>query len=185
MRLKFGAYRVMLTCAQPNSTRKKAKEMFPFTRLKWAEMRPLVHDLIGRMHDGHARKTFSLPVVEFVSAFAPGADAGDLERTASRGSIEFTADAERGGAFRLPAGEPASFALGRENLSLRIPERMSGRYELYDGGFLVAFDDEEELEGCKRVLVNVCNRLESVNVSTERVYIRAVKSRMFDLLVEF
>ena len=85
----------------------------------------------------------------------------------------------------MPEGEPASFALGRENLSLRIPERMSGRYELYDDGFFVAFGDEEELEGCKWVLVNICNRLESVNVSRERIHIRALKSRMFDLLVEF
>lgn len=159
--------------------------MFPFTRLKWAEMRPLVLDLIARMNDGHARGRFTLPVVDFVNTFSPDASEAELAKTRTRGAIEFTADTETGGVFRLAEGAPALFELGREKLVLRIPERMSGRYELYAGGFLVAFDDGEELEGCKRVLLLVCNRVASVNVSTERVYIRAVKSRMFDLLVEF
>ncbi len=159
--------------------------MFPFTRLTWAEMRPLVHDLIRRMNAGHARGRFQLPVVEFVSVFAPGASDAELAKTRARGAIEFTADSATGGAFRLSAGAPALFELGRQNLSLRIPERMSGRYELYAGGFLIAFNDGEELEGCKRLLILVCNRVASVNVSTERVYLRAVKSRIFDLLVEF
>lgn len=159
--------------------------MLPFTRLKWAEMRPLVLDLIARMNAGHARAHFSLPVVDFVSVFAPGASMEALARTERRGALEFSADGASSGTFHLPPGEPALFELGRENLALRIPEQMSGRYELYPGGFLVAFNEGEELEGCKRLLLLVCNRVTSVTVSTERVYIRSAKSRIFDLLVEF
>lgn len=159
--------------------------MFPFTRLKWAEMRPLVLDLIERITSGHKRARFSLPVVDFVSVFAPGASMEELAKIESRGALEFAADSANGGTFYLPPGEPALFELGRENLSLRIPERMSGRYELYPEGFFVAFNDGEELEGCKRLLLLICNRVASVNVSSERVYIRSVKSRMFDLMVEF
>lgn len=159
--------------------------MFPFTRLKWAEMYPLVLDLIAQMNDGHTRARFSLPIVDFIGIFSPDASAEELAKTEKRGALEFVADAPNSGTFHLPAGEPALFELNRENLSLRIPERMSGRYELYPGGFLVAFNDGEELEGCKRLLLFICNRIASVNVSQERVYTRSVKSRMFDLLIEF
>jgi hypothetical protein len=159
--------------------------MFPFTRLKWAEMRPLVLDLIQRINEGHERGRFSLPVVNFIGVFSPDASLEELAKTRSRGALEFVADSADGGTFHLAAGEPALFELNRENLSLRIPERMSGRYEIYTGGFLVAFTDGEELEGCKRLLLLICNRIASVNVSQERVYTRSVKSRMFDLLIEF
>ena len=148
-------------------------------------MRPLALDLIERIHDGHAHRCFHLPVVEFVRLFAPDASAQELSVTEARGSLEFVADTANGGTFHLPPGEPALFDLNRESLLLRIPERMSGRYEIYTGGFLVAFNDGEELEGCKRLLLLVCNRLASVEVSRERIHARAVRSRMFDLLVEF
>ena len=42
----------------------------------------------------------------------------------------------------------------------------------------------EELEGCKHVLTLVCNRILSVDVSSERVDVH-LPSKLFDLCVEF
>jgi hypothetical protein len=80
--------------------------MFPFTRLKWAEMRPLVLDLIARMTDGHAHGRFTLPVVDFVNTFSPDASEAELAKTRTRGAIEFVADTTTGGTFRLARARP-------------------------------------------------------------------------------
>lgn len=158
--------------------------MFPFTRLKWREMRPLAIDLIERLHAGHANAHFALPVVDFVRVFSPDAHASELLKIAARGSMSFVADGEQGGAFALAKGEQATFDLRREGFHLRIPPRMSGRYELYAGGFRITFTEGEELLGCKRVLVLICHRITSVDVTTTHVHTHA-PHRMFDLLIEF
>ena len=86
--------------------------------------------------------------------------------------------------FRLAEGPVATFELGREGLVMRVPSRMSGNYTLSPSAFHITFNQGEELEGCKRVLVLVCNRVVSVDVSSERVDVR-LPSRLFDLCVEF
>ena len=155
-----------------------------FSCLKWPEMRPVTLKLIERMHEGHAQSQFSIPVVDFVRVFAPGAGASEMEKVAERGDIQFTAESESGGIFTLAAGARATFELGREGLAMRIPERMSGRYEIRPNAFQIAFNEGEELEGCKRLFVLVCNRVVSVDVSSERVDVR-LPSKLFDLCVEF
>ncbi|MEJ7708301.1 MAG: hypothetical protein WKF84_00185 [Pyrinomonadaceae bacterium] len=72
----------------------------------------------------------------------------------------------------------------REGLVLRIPVLMSGRYELRPQAFTVYFNQDQELEGCKRILLLVCNRVKSVDVSDERVDVR-LPGKIFDLCVEF
>jgi hypothetical protein len=67
---------------------------------------------------------------------------------------------------------------------MRIPERMSGRYEILPSAFRIIFKEGEELEGCKRLFILVCNRVVSVDVSSERVDVR-LPSKLFDLCVEF
>ena len=155
-----------------------------FGCLKWPEMRPVTLKLIEDVHDGHARGDFSIPVVNFARIFAPGAPSSELEKVERRGDIHFTAREDRGGTFRLAEGPRATFDLGREGLVMRVPERMSGQYEVRPDAFHIAFNKGEELEGCKRVLVLVCNRVLSVDVSSRRVDVH-LPSKLFDLCVEF
>jgi hypothetical protein len=147
-------------------------------------MRPVTLKLIGRMHDGHREGQFSIPVVDFARVFAPGADEGEMAKVAERGDIRFTARTQSGGTFKLAEGAQATFDLGREGLVMRIPARMSGAYSIRPGSFEIRFKEGEELEGCKRLIVLVCNRVVSVNVSGERVDVR-LPSKLFDLCVEF
>ena len=155
-----------------------------FGCLKWPEMRGVTIALIERMHEGHARREFSIPVVDFVRVFAPGAIESELEKVAERGDIHFRADSETSGTFELATGPRATFELGREGLAMRLPERMSGRYEIRPSAFHITFNQGEELEGCKRILALICNRVISVDVSSERVEVR-LPSKLFDLCVEF
>ena len=155
-----------------------------FSCLKWPEMRPVTLELIRRVHEGHAAGPFSIPVVDFVRVFAPGASAEDLKIVAARGDIQFAPVSAHGGTFRLARGPEATLELGREGLAMRVPERMSGSYKLRPSSFHITFNKGEELEGCKRLFVLVCNRVVSVDVSTERVDVR-LPSKLFDLCVEF
>ena len=155
-----------------------------FNCLKWPEMRGVALELIARMHNGHARGNFSMPVVDFVRVFSPGAHATELEKVRQRGDLLFAADSPSGGTFTLAEGERALLDLHREGLVIRIPLRMSGRYEIRPQAFRVAFNLGEELEGCKRLFLLVCNRVRSVEVSPERVDVH-MPHRIFDLCVEF
>lgn len=155
-----------------------------FSCLKWPEMRPVTLKLIERMHAGHAAGQFSIPVVDFARVFAPGALASEMEKVQERGDIHFAAKSESGGVFKLDEGARATFELGREGLAMRIPARMSGTYAIRPNAFQIVFKDGEELEGCKRLFVQVCNRIVSVDVSQERVDVR-LPSKLFDLCVEF
>lgn len=156
-----------------------------FNCLKWPEMRGVALELIARVREGHAgARTFSIPVVDFVRVFSPGAGAAELSKVAGRGDLRFTPDAPGGGAFTLGEGERALFDLRREGLVMRIPARMSGRYELFGDGFRIVFTPGEELEGCKRLLLLVCNRVKSVEVSARRVDVH-LPTRILDLCVEF
>lgn len=155
-----------------------------FGCLKWPEMREVTIKLIERMHEGHARKDFSIPVVEFVRVFAPGAIKSELDKVAERGDIHFRADSEKGGTFELAVGARATFELGREGLAMRVPERMSGKYEIRPSAFRITFKEGEELEGCKRLFALICNRVISVDVSDKRVDVH-LPSKLFDLCVEF
>lgn len=142
-------------------------------------------ELIRRMHEGHATgQGFSIPVVDFARIFAPGAPAAELEKVAERGDINFAPLSQSGGTFTLAEGPRALFDLGREGLVMRVPVRMSGRYTLRPDAFHIEFNKREELEGCKRLLMLVCNRVLSVEVSSSRVDVR-LPSRFFDLCVEF
>jgi hypothetical protein len=147
-------------------------------------MRPVALELIQRMHEGHAGGRFSIPVVDFARVFAPGARKAELMKVAERGDIHFTPRSESGGVFRLAEGPPATFDLGREGLAMRVPARMSGVYEVRPSSFQIKFNSGEELEGCKRLLVLICNRVVGVEVSGERVNVR-LPSKLFDLCVEF
>lgn len=155
-----------------------------FSCLKWPEMRAVTLKLLERMHEGHARGQFAIPVVDFVRVFAPGADESELAKVAERGEIHFTAGADQGGTFQLAVGPRATFELGHEGLVMRVPEQMSGHYEIRPSAFHIDFNDGEELEGCKRVLMLICNRVLSVDVSSERVDVH-LPSKLFDLCVEF
>lgn len=155
-----------------------------FDCLKWPEMRPVTLRLIERMHEGHARREFSIPVQDFVRVFAPGAKEAELAKVAERGEIHFQADSDAGGTFQLMTGPQATFELGREGLAMRVPERMSGRYEIRPSAFRIIFQSGEEMEGCKRIFALICNRVVSVDVSSERVDVR-LPSKLFDLCVEF
>jgi|SRR5256885_307703 len=155
-----------------------------FNCLKWPEMRDVARELIARMRAGHARGQFQIPVVDFARIFAPGAPASELDKVAERGDLDFTADSESGGKFTLAEGARASFDLGREGLVMRVPVRMSGHYEISSDAFRIVFNKGEELEGCKRVLMLVCHRVVSVEVSTRRVEVH-LPVKLFDLCVEF
>jgi hypothetical protein len=148
-------------------------------------MREVAIELIARMHDGHGLGVeFSIPVIDFVRIFAPGAPAVELEKVGARGDLSFKPTGAQEGEFALTKGPRALFDLGREGLVMRIPERMSGLYALSDGAFHIEFNKGEELEGCKRLLLLVCNRVMSVDVSASRVDVH-LPSRIFDLCVEF
>lgn len=147
-------------------------------------MRSVALELIARMHRGHENREFSIPVVDFIGIFAPDAPAAELAKVAERGDLRFTANDFRSGTFSIARGERALFDLRREGLVLRIPVLMSGRYELRPGAFTVYFDRGAELEGCKRIVLLVCNRVNSVDVSGERVDVR-LPGKIFDLCVEF
>jgi hypothetical protein len=155
-----------------------------FNCLKWPEMREVALELIARMREGHAASSFSIPVVDFARVFAPHASQEELAKVRERGDINFTAGDERGGTFALAEGPRAIFDLGREGLAMRVPERMSGRYEISSNSFHIEFNKGEELEGCKRILMLACNRVVSVDVSDKRVDVH-LPSSMFDLCVEF
>ena len=155
-----------------------------FDCLKWPEMRGVALELIGRVHEGHARGRFRIPVVDFVRVFSPGASPEELRKVAERGDLYFTADSAAGGAFTLAEGERALFDLHRDGLVMRIPRRVSGRYELLPEAFRVNFNKGEELEGCKRLLALVCNRVRTVEVTPRRVDVR-LNVKMLGLCVEF
>ncbi|HJU54991.1 MAG TPA: hypothetical protein VJ715_10475 [Pyrinomonadaceae bacterium] len=155
-----------------------------FSCLKWPEMRPVALELIARMHEGHATGRFSIPMVDFVRVFAPGASAEELKKVSARGDIHFEQVNAHGGQFRLGKGPEATFELGREGLAMRVPARMSGSYKIRPSSFHITFNKGEELEGCKRLFVLVCNRVVSVEVSDKRVDVR-LPSKLFDLCVEF
>lgn len=155
-----------------------------FSCLKWPEMRPIALKLIASMHDGHRHGRFSIPALEFVRVFAPGAPLSELSKVVERGAIDFTADSVAGGTFNLAEGEQALFDLHREGLVMRLPQRMSGRYELRPGAFHIEFNEGEELEGCKRILMLICNRVISVDVSEARVDVR-LPNKLLDLCIEF
>jgi hypothetical protein len=107
-----------------------------------------------------------------------------LAKVASRGDLRFEADSALGGSFRLEEGARADFDLGREGLVMRVPRRLGGRYEVSADSFRVKFNAGEELEGCKRVVVLVCNRVRSVEVTPRRVDVH-LNVRVLDLCVEF
>lgn len=155
-----------------------------FSCLKWPEMRGVAIELINRVHEGHSRGRFSIPVVDFARVFAPGASAAELAKAEKRGQMEFVAEDESRGTFTLREGARALFDLGREGLVMRIPARMSGQYSLRPGAFHIEFRKGEELEGCKRLLLLICHRVVSVDVSDKRVDVR-LPSKLFDLCVEF
>lgn len=155
-----------------------------FDCLKWPEMRPVALDLIARMHEGHARRRFAIPAANFARVFAPGATAEELTKVALRGDLRFAADSPEGGSFTLAEGERVLLDLRRHGLVMRIPARMGGRYALARGSFRVTFNAGEELEGCKRLLVLVCNRVLSVEVTSTRVDVH-LSNRILDLCVEF
>ncbi len=155
-----------------------------FDCLKWPEMKAVAVELVSRIHEGHGRGAFSIPVVDFARVFAPAAPLSELEKVSERGDIHFRRGGERDGTFQLAKGPRALFDLGREGLVMRIPERMSGLYSLSAGAFHIEFNRGEELEGCKRLLLLVCNRVVSVDVSASRVDVH-LPSRVFDLCVEF
>jgi hypothetical protein len=155
-----------------------------FNCLDWPEMRAAALALINNMHEGHGRGQFSIPVVDFVKIFAPGAPAAGLAVVAARGDIRFTAETETGGSFRLAEGERALFDLRREGLVMRVPARMSGQYELRAGAFRITFKEGEELEGCKRILMLICNRVVSIDVTKTRVDVH-LPNKLLDLCVEF
>jgi hypothetical protein len=155
-----------------------------FNCLKWPEMRPVTLLLIKRMHDGHKGGSFSIPMVDFARLFAPEAQTAEMAKVAERGDIQFTPESEDGGTFQLAEGQIATFELGREGLAMRIPARMSGRYTIRPTAFQIEFNSGEELEGCKRLFVLICNRVVSVDVSSERIDVR-LPSKLFDLCVEF
>lgn len=155
-----------------------------FGCMKWPEMRAVAVELIARMHAGHARGRFEVPVVDFVRVFSPGASEGELAKVAERGDLFFSADSPRGGSFTLAQGRPALFDLHREGLVIRIPARVGGRYELLPEAFRVTFRQGEELEGCKRLLLLVCNRVTSVEVTQHRVDVH-LSVKMLDMCVEF
>lgn len=156
-----------------------------FNCLKWPEMRGVARELVARMHAGHnGGQSFSIPVVDFARIFAPAAPVAELEKVAARGSLTFEPVEQKGGRFALSEGPRALFDLGREGLVMRVPERMSGRYALSAGAFHIEFERGEELEGCKRLMLLVCNRVVSVDVSERRVDVH-LPSRIFDLCVEF
>lgn len=158
--------------------------MLPFTRLRWPEMRPVALDLVARVHEGHSRGLFRIPVVDFLSVFSHDASPAELRKVRERGDLLFAAETDTAGSFRLAEGERALFDLHREGLVLRIPRRVGGRYAVRPGAFRVEFNAGEELEGCKRLVLLVCNRVLSVDVSGERVEVRSPR-RVFDLIVEF
>ena len=147
-------------------------------------MRGVALELIGKMHEGHGRGRFSIAVVDFARVFAPGARESELAKVAERGDIHFMRQGESGGTFTLAEGARAMFDLGREGLVMRIPARMSGRYLIRPHAFNIEFNKGEELEGCKRLLMLICNRVVSVDVSSARVDVR-LPGRIFDLCVEF
>ena len=155
-----------------------------FNCLKWPEMRGVALELIGRVHAGHAGGAFRVPVVDFVRVFSPGAGAEELRKVAERGDLEFEAESAAGGRFALAEGERALFDLHRDGLVMRIPRRVSGRYELLPDAFRVHFNRGEELEGCKRLLALVCNRVRTVEVTPRRVDVRLSVS-VLDMCVEF
>ncbi|HYX41343.1 MAG TPA: hypothetical protein VE821_06585, partial [Pyrinomonadaceae bacterium] len=93
-------------------------------------------------------------------------------------------DAPDGGTFTLAAGARVLCDLHREGLVIRVPTRLAGRYTIKARAFRITFTPGAELEGCKRVLLLVCNRLISVEVAQDRVDVRSHR-RIFDLLVEF
>jgi hypothetical protein len=155
-----------------------------FSCLKWPEMRGAALELIARVHDGHARGTFQIPVVDFLRVFSPGADESELAKVAERGDLQFKADSSDGGRFTLAEGKRADFDLNREALVMRVPRRLAGRYEVLDDSFRVEFDRGRELEGCKRLVVLVCNRVRSVEVTPRRVDVH-LNVKMLDLCVEF
>ena len=154
-----------------------------FSCLKWPEMRPVALALVTRMHEGHAAGRFAIPMVDFVRVFAPGAAPAELEKVAARGDIHFAPAGSGGGTFRLAKGPEATFELGREGLAMRVPARMSGTYKVRSSSFHITFNKGEELEGCKRLFVLMCNRVVSVDVSTKRIDVR-LPSKLFDLCVE-
>lgn len=147
-------------------------------------MRAAALELVARVHEGHARGVFRIPAGDFVAVFSRDARPAELGGVRARGDLMFAAETDTSGGFRLPEGERALLDLRREGLVIRIPERVSGRYTLRPGAFRVEFNAGEELEGCKRVVLLVCNRVVSIDVSGERVEARSHR-RLFDLLVEF
>ncbi|HEY0404312.1 MAG TPA: hypothetical protein VGC89_01190 [Pyrinomonadaceae bacterium] len=155
-----------------------------FNCLDWPEMRATALALINNMREGHLRGRFSIPVVDFVKIFAPGSPAAELAVVAERGDIWFTAETETGGSFSLAEGQRALLDLHREGLVMRVPARMSGKYELRPDAFRVTFTEGEELEGCKRILMLICNRVVSVDVSSTRVDVH-LPNKLLDLCVEF
>lgn len=155
-----------------------------FDCLKWPEMRPVALDLIRRMHEGHAGGRFALPVVDFLRVFAPGAGLAELAKVAERGDLLFAADAPAGGHFTLAEGERALFDLHREGLVIRVPRRLGGRYEILPEAFRVTFHRGEELEGCKRLGLLICNRVTSVEVTPRRVNVH-LPVKLLNLCVEF
>lgn len=151
---------------------------------KWPEMRPVALELIRKVQAGHRRGDFSIPVLDFVRVFAPEASAEEFEKVAGRGDIRFKAEGTDGGSFSLAEGERASFELHRDGLVMRVPARMGGKYEISAEAFRIEFNEGEELEGCKRIIVLICNQVRSVEVSSKQVYI-SFPSKIFDLCVEF
>ena len=147
-------------------------------------MRGAALELIARVRDGHARGSFRIPVVDFLRVFSPGADETELAKVSARGDLRFEADSDVGGRFTLAEGRRADFDLNREGLVMRVPRRLGGRYEVLADSFRVEFDEGEELEGCKRLVVLACNRVRSVEVTPRRVDVH-MNVKMLDLCVEF
>jgi hypothetical protein len=103
---------------------------------------------------------------------------------AERGDLLFAADAQDAGTFTLAEGERALFDLHREGLVIRVPRRVGGRYEILPEAFRVTFRRGEELEGCKRLGILICNRVTAVEVTPRRVDVH-LPVKFLNLCVEF
>src|SRR5437868_1688363 len=115
--------------------------MLPFLHLKWPEMRPVAHELIARMHEGHAHSRFTIPVVDFVLVFAAQAHESELTKLRARGALTFTKDASDGGTFTLAPGARTLLDLHREGLSIRVPARLAGRYTIMTRAFRIRSEE--------------------------------------------
>lgn len=133
------------------------------------ELKEPVHDLIRRVSNEQAGRSFSIPMVEMFAAFGLSLGGSEQKKLRERGDLRFKPVGESHGNF-LNEGKQTELATG-QGLTLVVPEKLAGAYVTTRGSLTLKFAEGSALRGCKRVFVLICQDIIKIDADEHKLYI--------------